>query len=163
MKPTKTYFGTKRVKALPMTRGAYNEFRGWTIPADENPADEGYLVEYSNDGYISWSPKAAFDSAYQPIDAMSFGHAQAAMAAGVRVARAGWNGKDMWICLGKGHARQPVEAFWNKHTRDFVHQNGGFAEVLPYYLMKTADGKILMGWLASQTDLMANDWQVVAE
>lgn len=48
----KQYIGTKIIKAKPMTRGEYNKLREWEIPENENPADEGYLVEYS-DGYIS--------------------------------------------------------------------------------------------------------------
>ena len=67
---TTLYEGTKRVHAKPMNRGDYNSYRGWEVPADENPADEGYLVEYvdggrGNDsrhaGYISWSPKDVFE------------------------------------------------------------------------------------------------------
>ncbi|MBL4700534.1 MAG: hypothetical protein JKX85_04675 [Phycisphaeraceae bacterium] len=41
-----TYIGVKIVSAKPMTRGDYNTYRGWTIPRDENPLDDGYLVEY---------------------------------------------------------------------------------------------------------------------
>lgn len=63
----KKYIGTKLIEAEPMTRGEYNEYRGWTIPADENPADEGYLVRYS-DSYVSWSPKEVFDKAYLFVD-----------------------------------------------------------------------------------------------
>nr|DAU51108.1 MAG TPA: Dec protein, OB-Fold, Decoration, VIRAL PROTEIN [Caudoviricetes sp.] len=57
------YIGVKRIKARPMTRGDYNTYRGWQIPADEDPADEGYLVKY-RDGYESWSPKEVFEEAY---------------------------------------------------------------------------------------------------
>lgn len=57
------YVGTKLVNARPMTRGEYNTYKGLTIPEDENPEDEGYLVQYSDD-YISWSPKAQFETAY---------------------------------------------------------------------------------------------------
>lgn len=32
---------------------------------------------------------------------------------------------------------------------------------MPYITMKTADGSILMGWLASQTDMLSEDWMVV--
>jgi len=42
------YIGTKQIEARPMTRGDYNNYRGWQIPAEENPADEGYLVRYSD-------------------------------------------------------------------------------------------------------------------
>lgn len=73
----KTYIGTKKILAQPMTRAAYNEYRGWELPANENGDDEGYLVEYTdspsgNDsrhaGYISWSPKDVFDRAYSATD-----------------------------------------------------------------------------------------------
>ncbi len=63
----KSYIGVKLIVAEPMTRGEYIEYRGWNIPADENPADEGYLVKYP-DGYVSWSPKAVFDGAYRVIE-----------------------------------------------------------------------------------------------
>lgn len=71
----KTYIGTKLINAKPMRRDDYNFFRGWTLPADENGADEGYLVEYTDGGkpnttyagYVSWSPKAQFDAAYLEI------------------------------------------------------------------------------------------------
>ena len=60
----------KEVHALPMTRGAYNGVRGWTIPINENPDDDGYLIVYNrgtNDEYVSWSPKHVFDDGYTKI------------------------------------------------------------------------------------------------
>lgn len=74
------FIGVKRVNAKPMTRGEYNAFRGWELPADENGADEGYLVEYVDGGaantaayagYVSWSPRDVFERAYRrlpPLD-----------------------------------------------------------------------------------------------
>jgi hypothetical protein len=73
--PMGTYIGTKVVGATPMSRGAYNAYRGWQMPDNEDPLDDGYLVEYldggkPNDdrhaGYISWSPKDVFERSYQP-------------------------------------------------------------------------------------------------
>lgn len=63
----KKYIGCKLLEAEPMTRGNYNIFRGWQIPEDENPDDEGYLVKYP-DGYVSWSPKDIFEKAYLQVD-----------------------------------------------------------------------------------------------
>ena len=57
------YIGTKIVKAEPMKLGDYNDHRGWTIPEDEDPEREGYLVKYPDD-YVSWSPKEIFEEAY---------------------------------------------------------------------------------------------------
>ena len=67
------FIGTKSVLATTMTRGEYNEYRGWTIPENEDPTEQGYLVEYvdggkPNDdrhkGYISWSPREVFEQSY---------------------------------------------------------------------------------------------------
>lgn len=70
----KTYVGQKVIHAKPMSRGEYNDYRGWDIPADENPSDQGYLVEYADsDAYRSWSPKAVFEAAYQQIDVFGDG------------------------------------------------------------------------------------------
>lgn len=66
----KKYQCHKTVHATPMTRGVYNFYRGWEIPADEDPADPGYLVVYDKDGpdhYESWSPKKVFDDGYAEI------------------------------------------------------------------------------------------------
>lgn len=68
------FIGTKRVLAKPMTRGDYNLYRGWDLPANENGDDAGFLVEYvdggqsnhpAHAGYISWSPASVFYKAYQ--------------------------------------------------------------------------------------------------
>jgi len=117
----KTYYGTKKILARPMTRQEYYDYRGWAQSDDENGDDAGYLVEYpdggqsnhpEHDGYISWSPADVFDRAYQPTDAMTFGHALEAMKGGHRVARAGWNGKGMWVAM------TPGSLFEAKHAKD---------------------------------------------
>ena len=167
-----TYIGTKLIHAQPMTRAEYNTYRGWELPANENGADEGFLVEYrdggaGNDsrhlGYISWSPKEVFERAYRPTTGMTFGLALEALKAGKKVARAGWNGKGMWLSLsGPGGRHIAAEDFWSKHNWDYAKsQPDGRATVLPCITMKTATGEILMGWLASQTDMLAEDWTLV--
>ena len=62
----KKYIGFKMLEADPLTLGVYNELRGWTIPKDEDPKREGYRVIYP-DGYVSWSPKEAFEKAYMQV------------------------------------------------------------------------------------------------
>jgi hypothetical protein len=99
-----------------------------------------------------------------------FGGALQHLKAGRKVARAGWNGKGMWLSLycgvawdnGRVEGREvPAGQFWSEHTAQFARDNGGCATVLPCITMKTATGEILMGWLASQTDMLSEDWVVV--
>ena len=64
--------------------------------------------------------------------------------------------------LEKGFRREtsvPQEA---PHNREFAIANGGEVQVDPYITMKTAQNTIQSGWLASQADMLAEDWQVVA-
>jgi hypothetical protein len=94
---------------------------------------------------------------------MDFGDAIRALKEGKRVAREGWNGKGMWLSLSGDPliSTIPADKFWSKNNAEFARANGGTAEVLPCITMKTADNKILMGWLASQTDMLATDWVAV--
>lgn len=72
---------------------------------------------------------------------MNFGDALSALKEGKRVSRTGWNGKGMWLEL-------QVPDTHSKMT-------------LPYIYMKTVDDN-RVPWLASQTDMLAEDWGVVA-
>jgi hypothetical protein len=60
------YINVEQVEAKKMTRGDYNNYRGWTVPTDENPADEGYLVKHS-DNYVSWIAKDDFEKTYNVV------------------------------------------------------------------------------------------------
>ena len=73
----KKYVGTKKLKAIPMNKEEYCQYRQWEVSLNENPKEEGYLVEYldggkPNDerhlGYISWSPKDVFEKTYKLIE-----------------------------------------------------------------------------------------------
>ena len=59
----KTYIGIEEIKAEPMTRGAYNIYRGWQIPTDEDPADKGYIIKHKS-GHKQWLPKEIFESIF---------------------------------------------------------------------------------------------------
>ena len=75
---------------------------------------------------------------------MDFGDALRNLKAGTKVARKGWNGKGLYITLiPAGNA---------------MHQGYDMQDCLG---MKTVKNEMQPGWLASQTDLLANDWSVV--
>ena len=138
------FIGTKIIHAEP---------RAKNYGPPEGHGQPGYTVVYP-DGYTSWSPAAAFEDAYRPCNAMTFGLAIEALKKGSRVARAGWNGKGMWLFLIQG-------------SNDLAKLHGyGFGEALgePAFrdaiFMRTVDNQ-LVAWTASQTDVLAEDWLIV--
>ena len=76
---------------------------------------------------------------------MDFGSALQALKQEMRVARSGWNGKGMWLSQVKAESWSHISATY---------------ETLPFIAMKTADHKYVP-WLASQTDMLAEDWELV--
>lgn len=152
------YIGTKIILAYPMTREDAEKHLDRDVGG--TAAGEGYLVEYPS-GYQSWGPAYAFEEAYRRTDEMSFGLAIEAAKRGLKVARKGWNDKDMWISVSPGCESLPASGFWNPAAASFAMSNGGFADVPPCFIMKTADGKIQIGWSASQADMLADDWYIV--
>ena len=154
----KRYIGVKEIKATPMKRGDYNTYRGWDIPADENPDDDGFLVEYidggqanhsDHAGYISWSPAGVFERAYRRVDGLTFGQAIEAMKAGKKVARAGWNGLGIHVEL-----RCPDENSKMSHPYFYIDTTG----------LQTDNPnapKNRVPWMASQTDALSEDWAIV--
>ena len=92
----------------------------------------------------------------------TFGEALEALKRGRKVARKGWNGKGMWLWLKESVT---IKAEWCKdpELKKLVEANGGEIEALGTICMKTADNKVLTGWLASQTDMLSNDWIILEE
>lgn len=137
------------------------------------PVAGDYLVT-QDDGYQYVNPKAVFERKYAAIDAlpdtlppidysikMCFSGALLHLKGGARIARAGWNGKGMWVAMGAAHPGLEAEKFWNEHARMHAIENGGTCPVQAYILMKTAQGDIQMGWAPTQSDVLAEDWLVL--
>jgi len=86
---------------------------------------------------------------------MTFGEALQAIKDGKRVARAGWNGKGMFIFLVNGSKfivnREPLLSIMGEGTEVNYHA---------HIDMKTADDMVVP-WLCSQTDMLAEDWCIV--
>ena len=148
----KQYIGTKLIEA----EKAYR-VDGKTVVLPDNGVpcgseiERGYKVRYA-DGYESWSPQDVFEEAYRPTDGLSFGLAIEAVKKGKKIARRGWNGKNQYVelatCIGykdpQGNVTNPYhEAIGNKALA-FVGTSG-----------------VQLGWLASQADMLADDWRIV--
>lgn len=86
---------------------------------------------------------------------MTFGDALKALKHGKMVKRSGWNGKGMFIFLVAGSSFEV-----NRAPLLGIFTVGTVINYCPHIDMKTADGKIVP-WLASQTDVLAEDWEAV--
>lgn len=99
------------------------------------------------------------------IQTFTFGEAIRRLKAGQKVARKGWNGKGMFIYLTSGSKVPAVSMKPETANRLFGEKLLECDETVtinPHIDMKASDGTVVIGWLASQTDMLATDW-IVAE
>lgn len=161
MNEMKQYIGTKIVEAEPAHRFwmpdgekvvvPYSEDRPQKL-ADAVACENGYKVVYQPDGYESRSPKGVFEAAYQRTDGMNFGLAIEAAKMGKKISRAGWNGKGQYVELGHDFSYSTTD-----DTRDCaIHQDIGSKALV---FAGTRGRQV--GWLASQADMLADDWYIV--
>ena len=139
----KKYIGVKIIQAEPAksTKHAGNH----------KPGEDGYKVVYP-DGYESWSPKDVFEEAYRKIDGMTFGLAIEAVKQGKKACRKGWNGKKQYIELATNVS--------------YINPAGNIANVDHEQMGNKAiafvgTSGVQLGWLASQADILSEDWQIV--
>lgn len=85
------------------------------------------------------------------------GYAVRALKRGKRVCRGeGWNGKGMWLALIPGATKVVKEG----HALAAGIAVGESVERQPYIMMKNAQGMVVP-WVASQSDALAEDWMIV--
>ena len=148
----KQYIGTKIIQAEPAYRVDGEVFVKENIVPCGVHTEDGYKVVYP-DGYESWSPKDVFEAAYRETSGMNFGLAIEAAKMGKKIARAGWNGKNQYVELG----------------HDFSYTAPGDIPVRPVQHLDIGSQALVfvgtrgrqVGWLASQADMLADDWMIV--
>ena len=89
---------------------------------------------------------------------MDFGMALIALKRGESVARKGWNGKGMFLTLQNGSEVIGTD-MRNEPAKNYYGDSK--VKICPHIDMKAADGSYVVGWLASQTDMLAEDWEIV--
>ena len=137
--------------------------RGWEIPANENPEDEGFYLRYP-DGYISWSPKVQFEDAYRSNGQLNFGHALEAMKSGFKLARKSWHKSGMFVVMMPHlhlppYNSQEPGAKVNDRTARYIGKDTPLysQEYFAIYI----EPKWQPGWLPSAADLCEEDWLIV--
>ena len=163
MENMKKYVGTKELKAIPMNKEEYCQYRQWEVPSNENPKEEGYLVEYldggkPNDerhlGYISWSPKDVFEKSYKENEFLTFGQAIESAKQGKKVARKGWNGQGMFAYIVPANSYSPQTGVAKEYWGDKL------VPYRAYWALKTAQEDVAT-WSPSGSDSLAEDWLIV--
>lgn len=151
----KEFIGTKIVKAAPALRldDGKGDVRVELLSSNPLPrpgdiVDMGYKVVYS-DGYESWSPQDVFEHSCRPTNGMNFGLAIEALKMEFAVARKGWNGKGIYLEL-----QVPDEH--SKMTLPYIYI---VTDSLVTDNPHAPKGRV--PWLASQTDMLADDWYIV--
>lgn len=91
---------------------------------------------------------------------MDFGYALRALKNGKAVARNGWNGKGMFLTLQNG-STVDGNLMRNEPAKNFYGDSK--VHIAPHIDMKAADGTYVVGWLASQTDMLAEDWYILED
>jgi hypothetical protein len=95
---------------------------------------------------------------------MDFGYAINALKEGLKVTRKGWNGRNMFIVLMPALALPPFSSQApGAKVNDRTAKHIGFDTPLdsqPYIAMWTAKGQWQPGWLASQADMLGDDWEI---
>lgn len=128
-------------------------------PEGEQRANYGDWIIRGLKGGLYPCKSDIFEALYDPADQepfdRSFGDALNALKAGKKVARAGWNGKGMFLFLVPGST-----FLVNRPPLLGIYPEGTEINYCPHIDMKTADGKVVP-WLASQTDVLADDWLIV--
>lgn len=96
---------------------------------------------------------------------MNFGQAIEALKEGKKVLREGWNGKGMFIVLMPALYLPPFNTSdtarkVNDRTAKWIGDDTPL-DCQPYIAMFTAQKKWQPGWLASQADMLSEDWNVI--
>lgn len=90
---------------------------------------------------------------------MNFGEALENLKQGKKVTRKGWNGKGMYLYLTKG-SEVPFSKLKEETQKALITYPNTVVTINGHIDMKSADGSIVVGWLASQTDMLAEDWEI---
>lgn len=97
------------------------------------------------------------------MENLNFGQALEALKQGKRVARKGWNGKGMFLVIEGGYSVPLDKVRERSHfTKEFLQSEGCTKfKIVPHIDMWAADKTYVTGWLASQTDMLSEDWVIL--
>lgn len=132
-----------------------------TLEGDHHASVGDYIIRGVNGELYPCKPDI-FEKTYDICgdnanDSHNFGWALEQLKNGKKVQRKGWNGKGMFLTLQEGSTVKG-ELMRNVPAKEFYGNQE--VRICPHIDMKAADNTYVVGWLASQTDMLADDWQI---
>ncbi len=138
--------------------------QGYVARNPKNHNDLWYVAKK----YFDENLEEVKDSFVSKKTNLTFGEALEAVKEGKLISREGWNGKGMFVFIAGGAEYTiPIEqlefCFLPDNVKEKIKKEDGSIrfKYTEYLCMKAADGNIVNGWLASQTDVLANDWCIL--
>lgn len=138
-----------------------------TLEGDHHVSEGDFVIKGVNGEFYPCKPDI-FEKTYEAVDikrcdcdeapqsaGLDFGQALRFLKAGLKVARAGWNGKGQWVCYMPSFVVEQPNERTKAHGINDAFKCGG------YCVLWNAQSVWQPGWVPSQGDLFANDWQVV--
>ena len=159
------YFCGDKVKFIPDAVQGCSVAVIDTLEGAMKASPNDVIIKGVNGEFYPFKPDI-FEKTYEFVDAPeikptdfvhSFSWALEQLKEGKKVCRSGWNGQGRFLTLQEGSTvtgsmmrNQPAKDFYGDHI----------VEICPHIDMKAADDSYVVGWLASQTDMLAKDWAV---
>lgn len=127
----------------------------------------GDFIIQEDEGNTYHCPREVFERKYRPMNntGLTFGQAIEAAKSGQRIARSGWNGKNMFVVYMPPlklppHNTADTARKVNDRTAKWIGEDQPL-DCQPYFAMYNAQKEWIPGWLASQSDMLAEDWCVL--
>lgn len=150
---------------MTFTEKLYYTYVGHRAETTGAPHDYPQFADLPDADRTQWAAVAGCardELVRRSVSGMDFGNALDAIKAGKRVRRSGWNGKGMWLALTEGSERVVRDGKFNGAAAKLVEdEQPETVRIGAHIDMRAADGSLVIGWLASQTDMLAMDWEVV--
>lgn len=156
MNETTMYGAVTMCSALPMTRGEYNAFRGWTMPPDEQPDEPGYLRSLDEDpSYSTWTPKHIFDRYYKRLlDGVPYGVAMDLLLSrkATEIHHTSWGEGEFVILVDSSKIQSAMGYGFGEYM--------GEPSFLGSLCKHTNKKELILGWTPTYTEMTQGAWIV---
>lgn len=156
MSETTLYGAASVCSAVPMTRGEYNAYRGWSMPPDEQPDEPGYLRSLAEDpSYATWTPKHIFDKSFKSLsDGVSYGVAVDLLLSqkGTEIRHTSWHPQEFVMLVDSSKIQSAMGYGFGEYI--------GEPAFLGSLCKHTSNNELILGWTPTYLEMIKGAWIV---